>query len=427
MSQPTKLHTFPTLYGKSSTGSTKIWNATVYEYADGTAKAVITFGKYDGKQQEVVRDYAIGKNLGKKNATSAYEQCYSETHRKWLDKRDKENYLETVATANLKEPVANLKEPVDSRLQDTNSKINSTESIVQTRPVYPMLAQTYVPSAAKKRNDIIYPCYVQPKLDGLRCVVRMVVTSGNLSVVFQSRTGGHFTSLSHLEASVRSLYESAHESVQCFDGELYTDEYPFEELAGLIKKQKITDDDRVKLARVCYHIYDYVPVTSHIATTPFEVRADILRTLSEKSPIQSIRFVETRKISTQEEFRAYFNQFIERGYEGIMLRNRGGLYRENYRSPDLQKYKEFCEDEFPIVDFKEGEGRDAGTVIWVCRTKEGNNFSVRPRGTVETRRRLYEDALHHRKYPKMLTVIYQELSEMGVPRFPVGKALRDGY
>ena len=423
MSQPTKEHIFPPLYGKSSTGSTKIWNATVYEYADSTAKAVITFGKYDGKQQEVVREYTTGKNIGKKNATSAYEQCYSETHRKWLDKRDKENYLETVTTAshlshpNIEEYALITKPPTEM----------TTPSPTDIRPVYPMLAQTYTPTATKKRNDIVYPCYVQPKLDGLRCVVRIVMKSDRSSVVFQSRTGGYFTSLSHLESSVRKLYDVAHESIACFDGELYTDEYPFEELAGLIKKQKITDDDRVKLAKVCYHIYDYVPVANHIATTPFEVRADILRTLVATSPTKNIRFVETHKVSTLDEFRAYFSQFVERGYEGIMLRNRGGLYRENYRSPDLQKYKEFCEDEFPIVDFKEGEGRDAGTVIWVCRTKEGNNFSVRPRGTVEMRKRLYEDAVHHRKHPKMLTVIYQELSETGVPRFPVGKALRDGY
>jgi hypothetical protein len=28
---------------------------------------------------------------------------------------------------------------------------------------------------------------------------------------------------------------------------------------------------------------------------------------------------------------------------------------------------------------------------------------------------------------KKLTVIFQERSEHGVPRFPVGKAIRDGY
>ena len=405
-----KEHRFPTLYGKSSTGSTKVWNATVYEYADGTAKAAITFGKYDGKQQDVVRIYTTGKNVGKKNATTAYEQCYSETHRKWIDKRDKENYLESVSTASMPDD--------DEHTQDTAT----------TCVVYPMLAQTYNP-AAKRRNDIVYPCYVQPKLDGLRCIVRRVVKNVQPCIVFQSRTGGYFTSVSHLEPSLFQLFDKAPPHISSWDGELYTDELPFEELAGLIKKQKLADADRVKLAKVCYHIYDYVPTKEH-ATDTFEVRAGMLNTLAvvcANATPSSIRFVETRLANTSDDFRTYFHQFVESGYEGIMLRNRGGVYRENYRSPDLQKYKEFCEYEFPIVGFKEGEGRDAGTVIWICRTADGNEFSVRPRGTVEMRRQLYADALHHRKYPAMLTVIYQELSETGVPRFPVGKAGRDGY
>ena len=89
------------------------------------------------------------------------------------------------------------------------------------------------------------------------------------------------------------------------------------------------------------------------------------------------------------------------------------------------KYKEFLESEYPIVDFKEAVGRDAGTVIWECETPEGRRFSVRPRGTQEARREWF--ARGASLVGKQLTVIYQELSEMGVPRFPVGKAIRDGY
>ena len=116
---------------------------------------------------------------------------------------------------------------------------------------------------------------------------------------------------------------------------------------------------------------------------------------------------------------------MDQGYEGIMMRNTEGLYQENYRSNDLMKYKEFFEGEYPIVDFKEAMGRDAGTVIWECETPEGRRFGVRPRGTQEMRREWFN---HGASYVgKQLTVIYQELSEMGVPRFPVGKAIREGY
>jgi len=135
--------------------------------------------------------------------------------------------------------------------------------------------------------------------------------------------------------------------------------------------------------------------------------------------------VDTRLIHTLGEFRQAFGEYVEAGYEGIMLRNTNGMYCQNYRSHDLQKYKEFVESEYPIVGFKEAAGRDAGTVIWVCKTAEEREFSVRPRGTQEQRRQWFHDG---QKYQgKLLTVIYQELSELNVPRFPVGKAIRDGY
>jgi DNA ligase-1 len=135
--------------------------------------------------------------------------------------------------------------------------------------------------------------------------------------------------------------------------------------------------------------------------------------------------VRTEKVARLAEFRKLFAEFVESGYEGIMLRNAAGVYRANYRSNDLQKYKEFMEDEFRIIGFTHGEGRDAGAVIWICETADGKEFTVRPRGTIEKRREWFN--VGDMYIGKNLTVIYQELTDEGKPRFPVGKALRDGY
>ena len=135
--------------------------------------------------------------------------------------------------------------------------------------------------------------------------------------------------------------------------------------------------------------------------------------------------VETQHIDSHESFRSFFSTYIESGFEGIMLRTLGGVYRTGYRSKDLQKYKEFLEEEFTIIGYDQGSGRDEGTVIWVCETEQGKPFSVRPRGTMEQRSEWFKQG--SRYVGKKLTVIFQERSEHGVPRFPVGKAIRDGY
>jgi DNA ligase-1 len=170
-------------------------------------------------------------------------------------------------------------------------------------------------------------------------------------------------------------------------------------------------------------------------TLPYQARHDSIKKMfaqvaasTASSPHKLppyIRLVETIEAKTQAEFKAEFSRFIEEGYEGIMLRNKTGMYRCNYRSHDLQKYKEFQEDEFRIIGFMQGDGRDKGTVIWICETKDGKEFKVRPRGTIENRSKLFKTG---EKYVgKMLTVIYQELTEEGKPRFPVGKDVRENY
>jgi len=383
---------FPVLYGTEKNGKTKMWKASIY-YDENGDKAISTieFGQLDGKKQLSSREYTEGKNIGKKNQTTPLEQCINETQKKWFDKKEKESYREDK--------------------EDSEEKEEKQDNEEKEEKYFPMLAHTYEPNTSKnKKNDIVFPCYVQPKLDGLRCI--MYKDRGG-KIRCQSRTGTYFDTMDHITNELKTLFYNP----IILDGELYTDNIPFEELAGLIKKKKISESDRDKLKNVKYHVYDIVDSTR----TYEERHRDIVRLIG--SNYEYTVTVPTY-LSEKVNFKKFFSEFIEMGYEGIMLRNMNGMYRCNYRSHDLQKYKEFMESEYEIVGFKEGDGRDKGTVIWVCKS-ENKEFSVRPKGTMESRRELFINA---KKYiGKKLTVIYQELSELGVPRFPVGKAIREGY
>jgi DNA ligase-1 len=116
------------------------------------------------------------------------------------------------------------------------------------------------------------------------------------------------------------------------------------------------------------------------------------------------------------------NTFVADGYEGIMLRACQGLYKHS-RSADLLKYKEFFDDEYEVVGFKEGEGQEKGCVLWMCKTEKGQTFHCRPRGTRDDRAELFQKGPEY--VGKKLTVRYQELTDEGLPRFPVGIAFRD--
>jgi DNA ligase-1 len=375
---------FPILYGVEKNGKIKTWLASVFKHSyEDKALSVIEFGQIDGKKQTSTREYIEGKNIGKKNETTPLQQCVNETLKKWKDKKEKESY--------------NEKE--EDKQEEKDEKY------------FPMLAHTYEPNTKKnKKNDITFPCFVQPKLDGLRCIMYSI----NNKIKCQSRTGAFFEGLSHITNELEIFYEN---NKVILDGELYTDSIPFEELAGLIKKKKLSDDDREKIKTVKYHVYDIINE---------KIYEDRLSDIN--SCIKNFQYVVkvlTYQCENNSQFKDYFSNFIQEGYEGIMLRNINGFYRCNYRSHDLQKYKEFCESEYTISSFKEGDGRDKGTVIWVCQTEDGKEFSVRPRGTIEKRKDWYNNGKNY--VGRKLTVIYQELSEMGVPRFPVGKDIRVGY
>jgi ATP-dependent DNA ligase len=382
------------LYSTEKKGKTRVWYASIYhDTSTNTAHSVIQFGQENGKMQTSVLEYTKGKYIGKKNETTPLEQCTNETQRKWIDKKEKEGYKEENDAA--------------------NDGAKDNDGVVADR-YYPMLAKTYDPD--DKKNKIVYPCHLQPKLDGLRCIV---YTDSAGSVVFQSREGGHFVSMGHLIPELSSIFEE-HPSV-VFDGELYTTDIPFEELAGLIKKQKISAADKIRLRDVHYHIYDLIPSD----TQPFHARYETLQAILHES-YQHIDLVPTHIVHSIDEFKKWFKEYTTKHQmEGVMLRNSDGIYVQKHRSDDLQKYKEFLEEEFEIVGFKEGDGRDKGCVIWECQTPEKRRFYVRPKGTLKMRQDLFK---HGNDYiGAKLTVIFQEKSEQGVPRFPIGKSIRDGF
>ena len=109
-------------------------------------------------------------------------------------------------------------------------------------------------------------------------------------------------------------------------------------MAGLIKKKKLSDQDKEKLKVVKYHVYDI------INDKTYQNRLSDIDSIINNN-FQYVVKVSTYKVENVSQFKDFFSHFIQLGYEGIMLRNMNGLYRCNYRSNDLQKYKEFCEAE----------------------------------------------------------------------------------
>ena len=385
---------FPPLYGEASTGKRKVWSIRVFERDGGVIET--THGYEHGKMQVNERVVESGKNIGKKNATTALEQAVSEAKAAWVKKRES-GYSDGVTNVKSVEESQSQSQS-QSQSEEKEEKEGSTcrgKGIDEAVPS-PMLAHDY----SKRGKDIVFPCYIQPKLDGTRCVAYQ----GKL----YSRNRKSYPHLEHIVEELSKLPGIV------LDGELYSTQLTFQEIVGMVKRETLKPGDEEKQLKVKFHVYDMINGDS------FEDRLFNLQLLFKRHKFKHLVLVKTDRC-TKEEIKEKHAGYVADGFEGLMLRNAKGLYT-NARSVHLQKYKEFEDGEYAITGYDEGQGLEKGCVIWVCETN-GKTFHVRPRGAREDRQLLFQNGAAY--VGKMLTVRYQELTSDGIPRFPVGITIRD--
>ena len=368
---------FPTLYSVSKVGKTQVWSIRVKRGEFEASTIIVTYGYEGGKMQ--VNEKVIERG---KAGRTAHQQAILEATADWKKKKDS-GYAEIVGNAQV--PRAAQNEYVAG----------------QVKPILPMLAHDY----HKQGKKIVFPAYVQAKLDG----VRSIYNNG----VMTTRTGKPFTGLEHILAELGPAKEAG----LVLDGEVYSDTLSFQQFVGLVRKKSFTEADRVQLQNVKLWVYDCV------AAGPFSERLARLKAFFAANKFAHVQLLPTEEVASAAELKAFHDKYVAAGYEGLIVRNKAGPYELATRSYHLQKYKEFEDAEFEVVGAEEGEGQEKGLVIWVCKTDGGRQFRVRPRGTHEERAELWRRRAEY--IGKKLTVRYQELTADGIPRFPVGLAFRD--
>ena len=260
--------------------------------------------------------------------------------------------------------------------------------------VLPMLANKW----DDRKKYISEPFYVQPKLDGVRLLVSK---DGGIS-----RTG---KIIPGTEVLGKGLGPD-----QYVDGEAFDPNLTFEDLTSTFK----TDPLKLK-----FYVFDFFDLRAEALARDkmtFEQRWEYVKD-SIYNP--HYEYVDTFSVKKHKDMKGYHKMFIQQGYEGTMIRDRFSVYEVGQRSNYLLKYKDFQTEEYEITGAKTGHGRDADAVVWVCKTENDNQFTVRPEGTIVQREEHYRN---YKKYiGKMLTVRFQNLTALGVPRFPVGVTIRD--
>ncbi len=366
-----KIYLFPELFNTNKAGKTQSWKIYV-EKKDNSSVIITKHGLVDGKITTAETVITEGKNIGKANETDHYTQAISEAKFKWELKKRQGYY------------------------QDKKDKLDNGKIYL------PMLAHDY----NKRGKDIVFPAFCQSKLDGVRAIYNPNYKK------MQSRSGKIFSGLSHIVEELKTVMG---DSPLILDGELYSYELTFQEISGIVRKEKLTSKDLEISQKIRFVVYDIMYNADYID------RLNILKKFF-KNKLKYSNLLKTEICSSPEHINTFHDKYVQEGYEGLIIRNYKGIY-ENTRSKNLQKYKSFDDDEFKIVGFTEGTGIEKGLVIWECETKEGKKFNVRPKGKHPERRKLFNNGSKY--IGQLLTVRFFGYTDDNIPRFPVGIAVRN--
>lgn len=355
----------PELVSKTRTGKDKYWQAHVVsngsQYFTQTSYWQVNKSNQMSTVQWSEPYEAKPKNVGKTNETSARDQAISEFDSMVTKQRDK-GYAELGMKSDI-------------------------------RPL-PMLAQKF----GERGDKMKWPVWVQPKLNGQR----------------MNFTGDEAWSRGGKDIIPEVIQHLRCNTTLVLDGELI--------LPGNVLLQetmKATKKYRPGVSETLnYVVYDIMD-----ESLVFSKRYVRLKAFVDSVNNPNIILAPTFIANNVAEVMMYHKQFVSQGYEGTMVRDDSSGYDIGHRNNQLQKFKDFVDGEFRIVDVIEGEGRFKGAAIFVCDNGNGNKFRCTPEGTMEYRRELYDTRNDHTN--KYLTIRYQELSKDKVPLFPVGVEIRN--
>lgn len=365
------IKTIATLYKVATTGAVQQWTIQV----EGNKYRTVA-GQVNGKLTTSEWTVCKAKNMGQANETTPEEQAVKEAKAKSQKKMDS-GYVESIKDAG--------------------------------RPKYfePMLAEKW----DDYEMDVVYPLAIQPKLDGMRCVI-------SKDGMF-SRNGKPIVSAPHIFDSLKSFFKKNPNIV--LDGELYNHKlkYNFNKIISLVKKTKPTQEDLAESEKLieyhCYDVFNYDSVDANfVARSNFIENSELGRYVVK---------VKTKVVSDRIKLDECYADFVESGYEGGIIRVMNAKY-ENKRTKNLLKRKDFVDEEYKILDVVEGEGDRTGTAGYmVFKTKDGKQFKSNIKGNWEYLTELLKD--RKKLIGEMATIKYFNLTPDGIPRFPHVIAIRN--
>ena len=386
-------------YQIDSKNNIREWNIMVIDHGQAGAEIIVESGIMSGSMVLATTPIHMGKNIGKTNETTPYQQACLQAQSE-IDKKITKGYQKDINFV-------------------TSSAINGAGIPA------PMLANKYDPTLKQKGSKNLNKLKLigkevglQPKFDGNRMVSHVTLNGTKL----YTRTGKPFIPIPHIQDQLTACFKKIYNYVNekygvteyFIDGELFTTVCSFNKLNGVIKKESKTKEDEELILKLNYHIYDV------ILPVGYRTRMKIIDYFKSTN----LKVVDTKIVKAEENLlQSQLEKFLEEGHEGMMIRQLDFSY-ENKRTDQLLKCKIFEDDEFEIIGFKKSsEGETLGSIQF--KMSDGKTFFAAYVGKDDEQLEIWNN---QNKYLGMTMTVeffgYSKPEEGGKPRFPKAKGQR---
>lgn len=370
--------------------------------------AEITVESYQegGKIREIVPTIInIGKNIGKKNETNVITQALRDSLGMY---NKKIKVQKNINIDDLMPPPMLIKNNGDSK----------RSSVIE--------------------KDITDGIIIQPKLNGVR--VMSFLDPKSKDIIMYSRERSKYPSMNNIRKELFSLFNhintidfvnssgeiiTINTDIIYLDGEIYKHGLSLLYITGQSRREKDSSD-------LEYHIFDILP-KSNLQLSSID-RQLLLDQIFIGIKLDHIKRVTCHYINSFDEIGLLKDEYVKKGYEGIIVRRNSGIYKFSYnksRTDDVIKIKAKYTDEFECIGYTQGtKGKDLGAIIWICKTKNDKIFNVTPKLTYQERYRIYKIVSTDDNFNKflkglMITVEYDEISsKTGIPLRAKAEAFR---
>lgn len=468
----TNKHYLPSLYNTDKTGKQRVWKV----WSEGNVLYKCQ-GVVDGKMIDYEKTIS-GKNIGRSNETSPEKQAEIEADRAWVSqitkgykpRDDDEVGNEMLSTLQTEiEKVGghgiNAASSIGSNPKKAvKNKSNKSVGVIQTK-ITPMKAGVWeleddsdvssIPQKIKSKFDWERGVYLQPKLDGIRCVARLQETSStefadardefadshesfaDAQCVMTTNNGKEFPWFEEMRKEIIEFLNGK-DYLDGLDGEIYSHEINSEDgsqvtfenrfsviqsVCGIARSTPHPLENQLKLC-----VFDLVDLSGTLSQ---QQRFDKLKGLFSGYTGKYVKLVKTLKVHNINSVGTYHDEFAGQGYEGVMVRSADLTYIQK-RTLYMRKYKNFNDIEVRVIGAQKDEGLGDATFVWKCQVLDEDTsvsssskkvFKAKPRGTEADKIIWWKNRDDY--IGKLLTVKFQNYSADGIPRFPIGIGFRE--